>query len=116
MSVRHFSVTNSRWLLVGALAASTMVVASVRTAESAPSSESPVGTWGASPVAGAASTTCPAGPGGLDNQTVRNVVFTSIAGSGARVRFTNSFGTAPLTIGAASLAVEQSGAATVAGT
>ena len=44
-----------------------------------------VGTWGASPVAGANLTNCPAGDGGVVNQTVRNVVFTSVAGSEVRV-------------------------------
>ncbi|MGA2927111.1 MAG: SGNH/GDSL hydrolase family protein [Solirubrobacteraceae bacterium] len=76
-------------------------------------------TWGASPQV--------ATPGslaatGFDNQTVRNVVFTSAAGSIVRVRFTNTFGTQPLLIGDAAIALASPGAAagtsaaTVAGT
>ena len=39
-----------------------------------------------------------------DNQTLRQIVRTSIAGSRLRVVFANTFGTAPLNIGAASIA------------
>ncbi|MBO0831858.1 MAG: hypothetical protein J2P29_07800, partial [Actinobacteria bacterium] len=43
-----------------------------------------VGTWAASPMSGAQNifnpSTCPAGPGGLTNQTVRNIVYTSAGG------------------------------------
>jgi lysophospholipase L1-like esterase len=75
-----------------------------------------VGTWTASPIAGATSSTCPAGAGGLANQTVRDIVYPSVSGSKVRVRLTNTFGTAPLSVGAASIAVEKSGASTVAST
>jgi lysophospholipase L1-like esterase len=66
-----------------------------------------VSSWSASPQA--------ATPGslaatGFDNQTVRNVVFTSAGGSLVRVRFTNTFGSQPLTIGRAAIAVAGSGA------
>ncbi|HEX5402578.1 MAG TPA: SGNH/GDSL hydrolase family protein [Pseudonocardiaceae bacterium] len=75
-----------------------------------------VGTWTASPIAGATSPSCPAGPGGITNQTVRDIVYPSISGAQVRVRLSNTFGTAPLSIGAASIAVERTGAATVAST
>jgi lysophospholipase L1-like esterase len=39
------------------------------------------------------------------NQTLRQVVHTSVGGSKARIVFTNSYGTAPLTLGAASVAL-----------
>jgi len=68
-----------------------------------------VSTWSASPqvaVPGALSET------GFDDQTVRNIVFTSVGGDMVRVRFSNSFGTTPLEIGAASIAVAGTGAAT----
>ncbi|MBV9473371.1 MAG: SGNH/GDSL hydrolase family protein [Solirubrobacterales bacterium] len=66
-----------------------------------------VSSWTASPQA--------ATPGslaetGFDNQTVRNIVFTSAGGSVVRVRFTNAFGSQPLTIGRASIAVAGTGA------
>jgi lysophospholipase L1-like esterase len=75
-----------------------------------------VGTWAASPIAGVTSPTCPAGPGGLANQTVRNVVFASIGGSRVRVRLTNTFGTSPLIVSAASVAIDGDGANIVPGT
>jgi lysophospholipase L1-like esterase len=48
----------------------------------------------------------------LQDQTVRNIVFSSASGEEVRVRFTNTFGTAPLQIGAASIAVAGTGAGT----
>lgn len=61
-----------------------------------------VTTWAASPqvaVPGTLSET------GFDNQTVRNIVFTSVGGSTVRVRFTNTFGREPLEIGRAAIGV-----------
>ncbi|MGE5292261.1 MAG: SGNH/GDSL hydrolase family protein [Micromonosporaceae bacterium] len=100
----------SRWL--AALVGASTVFALALPAAAAPAPLE-VGTWGASPVAGANLTGCPAGDGGVVNQTVRNVVFTSVAGSEVRVRLTNAFGTAPLTIGAASIAIDNTTAAGV---
>ena len=78
-----------------------------------------VATWGASPVVGAASPF----PGlvcqsktGVSDQTVRDVIFTSVGGDRVRVRLTNSFGSQPLTVGGASIAVAESGAQARAGT
>ena len=42
---------------------------------------------------------------GFENQTVRNVVFSSIGGSMVRVRLTNAFGAAPLAIGRATVGI-----------
>ena len=79
-----------------------------------------VGTWAASPMDGTVNafnpTTCPAGPGGFTDQTVRNIVYTSVGGDRVRIRLSNAFGTAPLTIGDASVAVAETGAETVPGT
>ena len=75
-----------------------------------------VGTWAASPMAGATSSTCPAGAGGFENQTVRDIVYPSVGGDAVRVRLSNAFGTAPLTVGGASVAVDETGAETVPGT
>ncbi len=68
-----------------------------------------VGTWTASPQA--------AEPPGatLEDQTIRQVVRTSIAGERVRVRLSNEFGTTPLVVGAASIARHSAGAAIVAG-
>jgi lysophospholipase L1-like esterase len=78
-----------------------------------------VATWGASPVVGARSPfpgfACQSATG-VTNQTVRDVVFTSVGGDRVRVRLTNSFGTQPLTVGSASIAVAQSGALARPGT
>ncbi len=65
---------------------------------------------------GATSPTCPAGIGGFTNQTVRNIVYPSVGGDRVRVRLSNAFGTAPLAVGDASVAVDETGAETVPGT
>ena len=79
-----------------------------------------VGTWAASPMDGTVNafnpSTCPAGSGQFTNQTVRNIVYTSAGGDRVRIRLSNAFGTAPLTIGDASVAVAETGAETVPGT
>ena len=78
-----------------------------------------VGTWASSPMSGSGnvfSPTCPAGSGQFTNQTVRNIVYTSVGGDRVRIRLSNAFGTAPLTIGDASVAVAETGAQTVPGT
>jgi len=46
---------------------------------------------------------------GFDDQTVRNVLFSSIGGSMIRVRFTNAYGAAPLQIGHATVAIHARG-------
>ncbi|HXM59064.1 MAG TPA: SGNH/GDSL hydrolase family protein [Candidatus Dormibacteraeota bacterium] len=78
-----------------------------------------VGTWAASPVVGVPSPfpglVCQAGTG-VTNQTVRDVVFTSVGGDQVRVRLTNSFGSQPLTVGSASIAIAEAGAQAKAGT
>jgi lysophospholipase L1-like esterase len=79
-----------------------------------------VGSWASSPMDGTVNVfnqaTCPAGSGKLTNQTVRNIVYTSVGGNRVRIRLSNAFGTAPLTIGDASVAVAETGAQTVPGT
>jgi lysophospholipase L1-like esterase len=74
-----------------------------------------VASWAASPQAAIPGTPDAAG---FNNQTIRNIVFSSVGGDVVRVRFTNTFGdpTAPrplLQIGAASIAVAGTGASTV---
>ncbi len=73
--------------------------------------------WAAGQVPGSdiPGSTCPAGQG-LTDETVRNVVFTSAGGEFVRVRLTNSFGTRPLTVDHATVAVQRTGADAVPGT
>jgi|SRR5579875_1679438 len=64
-----------------------------------------IGTWGASPVPPSpAAGPFPATPS-YANQTIRQVVRISAGGRRFRVRFTNEYGTKPLVIGAASIAL-----------
>jgi lysophospholipase L1-like esterase len=76
---------------------------------SAQSNQRWIATWGASPLAPA--TTGPS----FNNQTVRNIVHTSIGGDSVRVRISNTFGTTSLAIGAAHVALRSTGANTVPG-
>lgn len=73
--------------------------------------------WGASQVAGSEipGNNCPAGSG-LQNRTVRNVLFVSAGGDRVRVRLANTFGTRPLSVGHVTVALQESGAAAVPGT
>ncbi|HZR43482.1 MAG TPA: SGNH/GDSL hydrolase family protein [Ktedonobacteraceae bacterium] len=77
-----------------------------------------VGTWAASPQA-APPASINIFPGdlataGFNNQTVRNIIFTSRGGSALRIRLSNTFGTQPLTISQATVGVELNGAILVA--
>jgi lysophospholipase L1-like esterase len=79
-----------------------------------------VATWAASPQAprlpqGRAGGPAPQTPPGFNNQTVRMVVRTSIGGRRARVQLSNAFGTAPLKIGAAHVALHGMESAIVPG-
>ena len=71
--------------------------------------------WAASPMAG----TCPRSTvahAGFADQTVRNIIDTSVGGDELRVQVSNTFGTAPLTVGAVSVGVVRRGAQLVPGT
>ena len=57
-----------------------------------------VATWAASPQAPTPLFPNP-GNAGFSNQTVRNIVFTSVAGNELRIRLSNTFGTRTLTVG-----------------
>ncbi len=104
-----------------ALAASAVLIAALIVVFAAPAAATPghrwVASWAASPVVGSHIpwSDCPAGEG-LINQTVRNVVFLSAGGSSVRVRLTNVFGTQPVKVGRASVAVQASDANAVPGT
>ncbi len=112
----------TKFFLIGVVAAMT----SVSTA--AAQNTHWVGTWSASEVGrpqtpGAAAgpppaiqgTPCPAVPVQssfihFNNQTLRQIVHTSLGGSTLRVVLSNAYGTAPLTIGAAHVALRERGA------
>ncbi len=66
-----------------------------------PAPPSWVGTWAASPFDGDPWHTIPT----LVDSTLREIVHTSIAGKALRVRLTNEFGTEPLTVDAATIAL-----------
>jgi lysophospholipase L1-like esterase len=66
-----------------------------------------VGTWAASPQSG--------GPT-FNQQTLRQVVHTSIAGRAARIQFSNAFGVQPLHIGDVHIAQRTSGSSVSSGT
>ena len=68
--------------------------------------------WSASPQAAVRGTAFALG---FDDQTVRNVVFTSAGGNWARVRFSNAFGHRALRIASAALGPAGAGAAVVGG-
>src|SRR4051794_35784479 len=67
-----------------------------------------VATWSASPQQAAT-------PLQLQQQTIREVVHTSLGGSAVRVRISNAFGTVGLAIGAAHVAVSAGRASIVTG-
>lgn len=69
-----------------------------------------VGTWGASPALG--NSRAPK----VANQTLREIIHTTIGGTKVRVRVSNLFGTTSLTIGAAHIAVRDTGSGIVAAT
>jgi lysophospholipase L1-like esterase len=72
-----------------------------------------VGTWGASPQQ---PVTAFGSAPSFTNQTVREIVRISVGGARFRVRLTNEFGTQPLLIGAAHVAISAGGAAIKPGT
>ncbi len=83
-------------------------VVSQTTSGSAPAastSEAWVGTWATSPFDGDPWHTIPT----LVDSTLREIVHTSIAGKELRIRFTNEFGTEPLRIDAATVALSAGG-------
>ncbi|MBV9366197.1 MAG: SGNH/GDSL hydrolase family protein [Solirubrobacterales bacterium] len=65
-------------------------------------------TWTASPLGGDTTQ--------FNNQTVRNIIYTSVSGSDVQVRLSNTFGTGPVQVGGTSLGVVLDGAQLVPGT
>src|SRR5215831_864685 len=74
-----------------------------------------VASWAASPMA-TTSLEFAGAYAGFADQTVRNIIYTSVGGDELRVQVSNTFGAAPLRIGAASVGVVLDGAQLVPGT
>jgi len=64
-----------------------------------------VGTWGAAPLPPSAARAPFPGTPSFANQTIRQVVRVSAGGTRVRIRFTNEYGTKPLAIGTAHIAL-----------
>ena len=123
MSAMSVRILRSRWLPVLAAAVCAGLIpmglpsaasaprftASHRAAARAHGRARWVKAWAASPQVATPGSTAATG---FNNQTVRNIVFSSVGGNLIRVRFTNTFGNVPLQIGAASIAVAGTGAGT----
>ncbi len=77
------------------------------------SSEQWVGTWSSAQVRAAKSGQSQSG---FRNQTIRSIVRISVGGSAVRIRLSNVFGTRPLTVDGAHVALRLAGPATVPGT
>jgi lysophospholipase L1-like esterase len=108
----HFARFASRKLsslVVLAIAAPFALTAAAQTSRVPPPAPPAhwTGTWAASPFGGDPWHTIPT----LVDSTLREIVHTSIAGRSLRVRFTNEFGTEPLRIDAASIALSVGAAA-----
>ena len=103
----HASVR--RWLAVAALAAAacsrTRPLASVTGADW-------TGSWTASPQLTEPRNMPPAP--GLSDNTLRQVVHLSLGGTALRVRLSNDFGTAPVTVSRAQVALSAAGSAIIA--
>ncbi len=70
-----------------------------------------VGTWAASPQMAVDANGLNPADAGFENQTIRMIARVSIGGEQIRVRFSNEFGSAAVTIGAAHIALAGKGAA-----
>lgn len=73
-----------------------------------------VGTWGTAPQPATSQAETTAGK--FNNQTLRQIVHTSLGGQRLRVRLSNAYGTAPLVIGEAHVALQTTGSSTDAST
>ncbi|GAC1399334.1 MAG: SGNH/GDSL hydrolase family protein [Chloroflexota bacterium] len=94
-------------VIASALTANTAAIAKRASATDA--------TWTASPMA-PTSFSPNLAVAGFNDQTVRNVIYTSIGGNELRVRLSNTFGTSPLHVGGVSVGIVLTGAQLVPGT
>jgi lysophospholipase L1-like esterase len=105
-SKRYFTAVNTRTLRSIVLALPLFAATLAHAAPAPP--DHWVGTWAASPVQGN-NASGHFGVAGTTGTTLREIVHASIGGPLVRVVFTNEFGTEPLLIGAAHVAVSSGG-------
>ncbi len=110
MSHRRFAVPQR--VLVALVVAALMLASSAANAGSAGRGAHLLGTWSASPQPPDLQGVSQAG---FDHQTLRMIAYTHFPGSRLRIRLSNTFGTKPLAIGQADVALESAGAAIVPG-
>lgn len=113
MPILHWMTRRTAAVAAGLAAAATLVTAAVMVSLGAGAAATPanpgwVATWTASPLGGATTT--------FSNQTVRNIIYTSVGGSEVQVRLSNAFGSGPVEVGATSVAVVLDGAQLIPGT
>lgn len=118
--VRLLSIGSARrrFVALGAavvLAGTVTVAASASASPAGSGSSGWVATWAASPMQGTALESSLA-HAGFKDQTVRNIIYTSVGGDQVRVQVSNTFGSRPLTVGAVSIGVVLIGAQLVPGT
>jgi len=90
-----------RWFIVAiAITAVALSWVPIDTISAVAAGESAVGTWATAPVSAA-----PTEANRINNQTLREIVHISIGGDQVRVKFSNRYGTAPLVVQAAHVAL-----------
>jgi lysophospholipase L1-like esterase len=99
-------------LLAGAILAAALTLPGQPVVAQQWNTERWVGTWGTAP----AGPPLPAQLLTFNNQTLRLIVHTSTGGNRVRIRVSNEFGSAPLRIGAARIALRATGAEIAPGT
>lgn len=100
---------SSAGAILVALALAAFASAPATLADRRPDGRTWVATWSASPQAAAV-------PIRIEGQTLRQIVHTSLGGERVRVRLSNSYGTSPVKIGSAHVAVSAGGSSIVPGT
>jgi lysophospholipase L1-like esterase len=105
-----------KYLAVGCLRVPVLVLLAAGLPQHAFGQQAWVGTWGVAPVAQTLSVSG-SNPLTFNQQTLRQIVHTSVAGSAARIHISNVFGTTPLTVQDVHIALSanNSGSSIVAG-
>ena len=108
MTLTGWSATRRRMFFSAAALLCTLAAPSVALGHDNDDRLSWVGTWTASPQPPEPPFVAPV-PAQFDNQTVRQIVHTSIGGKVVRVRLSNEFGRTPLVVDAAQIALQLPG-------
>lgn len=117
MRITTNSFPSVKWVRFEVLIVALIIVCGAVQANAEDGGQQWVGTWSATPALPPPlnSGFAPPFATGFNNQTIRNIVHTSVGGSAVRLRLTNTFGTQPVTFNAVDVGIEQSGATLVAG-